>query len=1237
MENSPGLNRIICIDAHILGRTLEVKLAQHANISGSNGSGKTTLLKLIPFFYGAEPRELVDKVGKKIGFTDYYLGRATSIIVFEYMTPRGLKCVAVYRHSSGLKPAYRFLDQAFSVNCFSEVREGSAYYIEGRNLGRHWAMEKLSHSNQIDVVTDYRAVIQGDKSLINRSGQSRELKPLVAAYSLGGTSSGMAHVNKMTASILSRRKGMEGVKQMIAEIMREDGVQFPPLNLHSDVREAVAELSVLRKFNREKGFFRSVINQGIRYTENQIEMRDCTRTLDAHLRLIKQRRATIESKLELEAVQLNALNDDWDLNDERLARESRTAISARDQAVEVLNQLDDEYQRWLDEDIQLKQSEYDDLEEYEQALEQCRNHQDALEAGVLDLKQHYEGLKQAEVERHLKAKFKNEQTKTGLSTEQSDTKAKWEARKRELDAKLVAERDALRERRKVDEDELAEQVHDARYRANTPTYLETERVELLSAETTRDQLERELEAAELQLKESSISLAAEDEQVNAAKSGLNSAQDQHRLQESRLSKLMALNDAKPGTLLFEARTQHPRWFDTLGRVVREEVLHQRDLNPTFNPNHGDELFGWRIDASKLDKPEHALSEDEIADKIERQEAALSLSADHVSHEEATYERCLTKRQKVQADHDELDRQRGHLQRKYDASKDSLVQVKARIAEADVQRRKSAEEERQMLEARLEELRVTINEEVEKIEELHSDASREASGLFSTELSRIDQELTRVADKIEAEDKKHRQSLRALEKEFTRQSVEKGVDEAALDKAINDTNEAREKCAEVISYREDIRNYEAWFAQEWSRKDAYEVKRSEAEAEVNRLESERNEVQRRFSAQKEANKQRTKVLQQDLKRERDRGESCESMLNRLRRSELQSPDDHEPVEDQIETLEAVLANVESLLTTQIVLMDDIKGGVNRAQSIISQQNSIQIYEAWNELHQQAERNAASSRDPNALWLNLTQSLDQLLTVQLPQKSQTIETYLRVISDQLVAYYSGLKQVTSQIKNQSKRISEAIGETEYFSAIGNIDVKLSSKIDHLDYWQHLGEFEKTYLPWSLEDSGSLPPEGLDDQLIKLTDILHRSQRIESVNAMFDLEISILENGRQVSVNSSADLAEVSSNGLSYLILCSIFAGITRMLCRDHGIRIHWPVDELGVIDSVNVSSLFQMLDDFNIVMVGGFPTTDPLLLQHFTERHELRAEEGLVDIDIPQDKLQQLLERRLDQKSVAKHGK
>ena len=298
-----------------------------------------------------------------------------------------------------------------------------------------------------------------------------------------------------------------------------------------------------------------------------------------------------------------------------------------------------------------------------------------------------------------------------------------------------------------------------------------------------------------------------------------------------------------------------------------------------------------------------------------------------------------------------------------------------------------------------------------------------------------------------------------------------------------------------------------------------------------------------------------------------------------------------------------------------------------ESVISGQGDrSQITEVWEQLRKKAETATNDINNIDALNINLTQSIGELIGVHLPQKKETIGSFVQTISGQLEDFYVGLKHISKLIQQQSRAISASISEKQYFEAIGNIDVSLSSRIDSQDYWPHLEEFAVLYAEWRDDEGIALPPERLGDLLIKVTDILHRSRVATGIESVFDLAITLEENGRKVTVTNGRDLENASSNGLSYLILCSIFAGITRMLCRDWSIRIHWPVDELGVIDSVNIAGLFKMLNDHNIVMVGGFPTTDPLLLQHFLERHEMRKGVGLVDIAVPEDKLVALMEAR-----------
>ena len=138
-------------------------------MNGTNGGGKTTSLKLIPFFYGAEPSQLNPKVENKENFLDFYLPRTTSLIIFEYLREGGHNCAVAYRHSSGTKPAYCFLNHGYTTEAFSVAHNNSKNkFCSSDQLAMHWKSLDLDFSHQLDIVLDYRGIIQNDKRLLSR-------------------------------------------------------------------------------------------------------------------------------------------------------------------------------------------------------------------------------------------------------------------------------------------------------------------------------------------------------------------------------------------------------------------------------------------------------------------------------------------------------------------------------------------------------------------------------------------------------------------------------------------------------------------------------------------------------------------------------------------------------------------------------------------------------------------------------------------------------------------------------------------------------------------------------------------------------------------------------------------------------------------------------------------------------------------------------------------------------------
>lgn len=1218
---TPGLIRIICIDAHIPRKRMEVKLSRHANISGSNGSGKTTLLKLVPFFYGATPTELVERVGKKTSFTDYYLARPTSLIVFEYMTSRGLKCAVVYRHASGTKPAYRFLDEPFKVEYFSELKDGESVFIDGRALGRHWTHLKLGHSQQLDTVTDYRAVIQGDRSLVHRSNQARELAQLAAAYSLGGAKGAMSHINKMTAAILSRRGNMEGIKQMIAEIMREEQIELPQIQLHKNVREIVAELGVLRNLEKNEALFRKAVNLGTNYLENSQGLEQGAKELHTHQLREADKLTALEAALTANRAELDTLKANWDEEGGALRRAQQDAEHAQRKAEAQLEQLDDAKQAWLARDILTKADEFANLDEFEEALKEARDHQRALEEGVADLKAHYDALTQKETRRHADKSAHLAEVKAAKTKAKTDEQARWQEQELELERGKSRALADHRKAREADVTELTRKVIEAEVATRSVVPTEEEKLAEAATETRRDQLEEQSRAASDAIEAATTEVNHRKRDEEAARQTRTLAQKKVAEEAEQLERLTALCQPKSGSLLAELRKHDDTWPNTLGRILREDLLDRRDLAPVYTGDDSGLVLGWNLKLDNAPKPEWATSLEEQELRRAEQGNNLDLAQTHLERKTAEHEATLKALKQAQEQLEANRRQAGQLQREYDAAKEAVKRVRAQNRAAEQERKTLAKERHKALEDSLTKLKAQIAKECDGIESAFAADLKAAHDHYLVQLSELEEAEALAAEAMHAETQTHKQKLTEITREYKEQCAQSGLDEAVLNAAIERVRKAQEKFATVRGYKTPVLEYHHWLNNEWPRRPEYEATRAEQARNAEAAGARHQERERIYKEARDALNFQHNELRQAKTKATEQRDSCQQMLRRAEYAWLKE------VVDDPRPLESVLAEVESLLETQQVILKEVRSTTNTVEKVISGQGErSQITEVWEQLRKQAE---AATSDPNnvdALNINLTRGIGELFNVHLPQKKETIESFVQTISGQLEDFYTGLKQISRLIQQQSRAISTSISEKRYFDAIGQIDVSLLSRIDSQDYWPYLEEFAQLYGEWREQQDTALPPEKLGDLLIKVTDILHRSKVATGIESVFDLAITLEENGRKVTVTKGTDLEHASSNGLSYLILCSIFAGITRMLCRDSQVRIHWPVDELGVIDSVNIAGLFKMLNDHNIVMVGGFPTTDPLLLQHFSERHEMRKGVGLVDIALPEDRLEALMHAR-----------
>jgi len=102
---------------------------------------------------------------------------------------------------------------------------------------------------------------------------------------------------------------------------------------------------------------------------------------------------------------------------------------------------------------------------------------------------------------------------------------------------------------------------------------------------------------------------------------------------------------------------------------------------------------------------------------------------------------------------------------------------------------------------------------------------------------------------------------------------------------------------------------------------------------------------------------------------------------------------------------------------------------------------------------------------------------------------------------------------------------------------------------------------------------------------------------------------ENSRAVSIRNDADLKRISSTGISKLAVIVVFCGMTRFLCKDKSVKIHWPLDELGELSDENTMLLFEFMDNNNISLFCAQPNPSVTLLKYFSTKNHVDKKLGI----------------------------
>ncbi len=1230
-----GLMRVVLIDSFITGKRVFVDTDGHTTINGRNGSGKTSFLKLLSIFYGAEPRQVENKAGGKDSFVDWYLPRSTSLIIYEYERADGLCCLVLYRHPTAgtAKPAYRFMKGEFTPERFSVLDSaGAPVFCRGRELRAHWQSQALTFSRQIEIVTDFRAIIQNDTVLLRRSTMAAESKRLARDYSLGDGRGTMQHIEKVCTAIQNQHGNLERMKDMLADIMFREGVVIPEPPRHPENLGIANRVRWLTSFDKELPGIRTTLlqNGDLVATESHL--------ISLHVAL-KRAKGDISAQVGLLDEQfkeyIKQIGDEKNRWGEQYAtlQESLAKFTAQEKQVEDdLDNLYRQQESYEGEEIESKKRAYDDLERLTGLMEQTKSRVNLLNQNISNERQPFTQREKDETERHIRANSRLRDRHEAVAAALGKLGELYRERENNINQRREMALESKREEGEPERQRVVAALAAAEVRAKTATRTDEEELILTQISTAIETLRREIEAK-------LDTLHTAEESGKEVKGALDRALDDRRRHKSHLDGLKADQDRlrkllypEDGSWLTELRRCDPAWVNGIGRMVNPELLERKDLKPVY---HGtaDSIYGWDVDLTVITPTDAAESDEELRARFADAEEQVAAA----EHELEQLEKRARGRQK---DHQEaiaritqLSRERQQLEQRAASQEKRRGSEERRIADASAERRARAKREAEDLTRQLKRFDENHAQELLQIKTDFHDARQENQSAEAIERSRLENERDDIGQQLAEEKSSHKRAITSIWSDFDKVCSKQGIDIETLNTATEELKQARAMVERVQGYRTVIAEYDNWLETRWSHCGELQSQLNEHKTAVRETTSEIGNARTHHNSQ-------LGVLETGKRGTEARLVQTRELLSNIV-AKLEEIGEF-PVTVEPEAAEGSAPHLLSEATDAIDLLKKqqrkVISGIAKAEAAITASGDDQITSSWRQMVEELESVLGKefSEDPNR-WRHLPPLLEQFINDVVPSKREALIQTIRGVGGQLSEYFHGLKQADRSILKYSHVISKAIVESLDVEALSDVNIRLASRIKDLDFWVRLELFVKEWVEWSVLEHDELPSSDLVEAMGAALLIIEKVKSGNDLRALFGLSLEIRENGRLAIIKSDNDLAHASSRGLSYLALCGIFIGITHYLCRDRKTDLHWPVDELEVIDGVNINRLFGMLDRANIKMVAGFPSKDANLLRLFKRHHVIHLREGVRVMNPSEsDLLSQLKRGRAINGEVRHHG-
>lgn len=1191
-----ALQKVILIDSYTEGRITEVPLEGGTAIVSPNGRGKTTLLQLIPAFYGERTDRIVKPVSNKVNFVRFYLPRSTSYIVFEYLRDGARCCAILCADSSGDGVEYRFVRSSYQQEWF--VHDDKCTLVASTNLLERLKQHGVTCTRKMPL-DQYRAIIQGKRA---HGSDLKQHRSDIINYAFCPSNQSLPHIERIVFGMFMRKANFIDLQRMIVSTVTEAsghislGAERKKIEAWPDSYESYA--AVMAEAHRI-----DIIQQSY----------DTVFAAEQELRNIHGRFVSLDRMLEDGQQQAQREHDTAKQGLETaeqghgvIHRAINDKIHNSDRTIEdlltKLERLHERHTYYQNQCIEAKADLFDREDEIVITKAQLESRKAALLNQLSNIEDEYRKILD-----HLS--LEHQKRLVELGHQRAEAKDEHQSRVDTIQTEYKQQEDNVRQAASILEKELQEVVECAREEvARTKFQFDNPQPDAALAEIAEQQ--------ESKIGEARAKHQAAIEHENEARKDyekvrdvfaqveklLRSLQDEALQAEKKLKSLLMHATPDESSVLCLLRSGRPDWTQDIAKVLREDILTRTDLSPIIGAIQ-DSIYGLQLNLDHLDTPLVA-DESALQDVIVTTREALRSIKDRIAQQEAALVQCGANRAVAE---DTVSRKSAETAIARSALSSEEQQLKS--IRTDLQHSRDAAKE-QARHAHREAMRL-VEEAKQRLSDQGARRDQDITALRARQeqrktdsLSIRDQLLGNIQSREADSQKQFNETHQQIDAERTAKLTEHGVDTSALSDLERQISATTKQLNTIHVSRNLVVDWRRWVSAEWSQKAIHEDALSAARKEKAGHEEDRTVCIKTWH---EDVNRRKKIISELLQKQDAIRTQRNQVAQHRKALELYPTNmDALPAYNaawQIRTfVEQTATQFRTLKIHEGRLQQEVSD-LKRAFTTNRNSPPDHFYETQRQI-------IGPDRAPNAReWVPAFKSW---YSNEHLHYRNLLRVDARTIAETVGDFRDRMDTFHRKVQHFNRELQDSLNSNQGFRSISGLTVEIVSSIRELEYWNTVEKVAESRREWMGGDLTDLPPPEFASALRELLSHWQLKEGIQAeLTSLVRIQGEVIENNTRRPFKKAEDLENISSNGLSYIVMVLIFVAFINRVRGKAPVNIVWALDEIGALDTGNIVLLVDILSRNNITLVTACPDPKPDVLALFRNRRSISRDRRVYD--------------------------